>query len=958
MRAEAVISKVLLTFLDYHPLFSFPSSCDLEPYMHQVELYYKLILRKPIRVLIADEIGLGKTIEAGMIVKSLMEFGRKNVLVLVPRALVTQWDQELRRMGISNVTVDFNTFENLGSGVLVFKIDTAKRERMSRRIFNIKWDTIVVDECHRVGLVGGVANQRYELVESLIRKCPEADLIMLSATPHRGKDDDYLQRIRLIDSNLNAGERLSTLELYKCMRDAIVFRRTKEDVNEIYEGENIFTRARLIAYLVPPTEEELKYHERITQLTRAILLECYHRTGSKPRALGLLMATVEKRALSSPISGLKTFKTIVDNRKHVLSEGIELESEVSAYLEDEEFLAEGDPDDLIYEYVRSNANLVPEEFVEPINELVDLADSISKNDSRLETVAKIANTHFRQGEKIVVFTEYKDTAEYVAKRLRKEFEEDRVLLVTGEILGSGRLTVDQIKKWLSKEGARIMVSTDVVSEGLNLQQANVLIHYEPPWTPLRMEQRLGRVWRLGQKKDVVAYTVFLATENEKTVFNVIYEKLMAWGRAKLSPRSFSYAIVDGSGGELVIDFSNSTSTPPVEIREKDGGRKRLTYYTLWEELRRGGVKGLERLVETFLSELNRMSESLSKLEMDKPKRKIYTENFLSNIVGFRSRRNLKETALKILKPEGNVANIGSKVIKLDELRQHLIGLKEWANHFIQRERVGESVLVEGYDREIHVFNAKISSNSSPEQSLNIPVGVIIADNSKKFVLGQKLLDEVVSACGSKNILPANEFMLGNVDDARTFAKTNIKMLGDHILGNFIEYRRKTLEMGVRDADRWSPKSVDDVNVEMEHVLSIIGAKETVCQETNVPARTLTPEEKERIEKEAMKVAIKYEEMCGRRPVDVSACEHYDILSQDREGKIRYIEVKGHAGRISSVEITEEEYNVGKRFAENYWLYIVFEIDSGKPQLLAVKNPLKSMKITELVKKRYLLTFGE
>jgi hypothetical protein len=503
-----------------------------------------------------------------------------------------------------------------------------------------------------------------------------------------------------------------------------------------------------------------------------------------------------------------------------------------------------------------------------------------------------------------------------------------------------------------------MVSTDVVSEGLNLQQANVLIHYEPPWTPLRMEQRLGRVWRLGQKKDVVAYTVFLATENEKTVFNVIYEKLMAWGRAKLSPRSFSYAIVDGSGGELVIDFSNSTSTPPVEIREKDGGRKRLTYYTLWEELRRGGVKGLEMLVETFLSELNRMSESLSKLEMDKPKRKIYTENFLSNIVGFRSRRNLKETALKILKPEGNVANIGSKVIKLDELRQHLIGLKEWANHFIQRERVGESVLVDGYDREIHVFNAKISSNSSPEQSLNIPVGVIIADNSKKFVLGQKLLDEVVSACGSKNILPANEFMLGNVDDARTFAKTNIKMLGDHILGNFIEYRRKTLEMGVRDADRWSPKSVDDVNVEMEHVLSIIGAKETVCQETNVPARTLTPEEKERIEKEAMKVAIKYEEMCGRRPVDVSAREHYDILSQDREGKIRYIEVKGHAGRISSVEITEEEYNVGKRFAENYWLYIVFEIDSGKPQLLAVKNPLKSMKITELVKKRYLLTFGE
>jgi hypothetical protein len=130
-------------------------------------------------------------------------------------------------------------------------------------------------------------------------------------------------------------------------------------------------------------------------------------------------------------------------------------------------------------------------------------------------------------------------------------------------------------------------------------------------------------------------------------------------------------------------------------------------------------------------------------------------------------------------------------------------------------------------------------------------------------------------------------------------------------------------MGVRDADRWSPKSVDDVNVEMEHVLSIIGAKETVCQETNVPARTLTPEEKERIEKEAMKVAIKYEETCGRRPVDVSAREHYDILSQDREGKIRYIEVKGHAGRISSVEITEEEYNVGKRFAENYWLYIVF-----------------------------------
>jgi SNF2 family DNA or RNA helicase len=301
--AKALLKSVIDGF-SYHPFFfmlrmSTTSDDPVYPFAHQLELLSKLFARKPIRVLIGDEIGLGKTVSAIMIIKYLLETeGVKRTLILVPRVLMQQWLTELKRFGLTNVmrlerdTIPSYHEQGFPQGIYIASIDLVKKEKHKRWILDSTWDLVVIDEAHRVGKLVNRETLRFVLVSELIGRS-DANVVMLTATPHKGKPEDYIERLKLVDPSLKASPKeLDDERFYRLCMGSIVFRRTKPDVNDIYEKTRIFTDCKFRAKVVRTSEEEELFHRELIEFLRAKLLQYYNMVGEEPKALPLLMTLI------------------------------------------------------------------------------------------------------------------------------------------------------------------------------------------------------------------------------------------------------------------------------------------------------------------------------------------------------------------------------------------------------------------------------------------------------------------------------------------------------------------------------------------------------------------------------------------------------------------------------------------------------------------------------------------
>lgn len=520
------ISYYLDRLKESHPIFRYPilTGGDYEPYIHQAEIFYRLLSRDPVRFLIADDVGLGKTIEGIMIMDQLIKNrGVKKVLLIVPKVLISQWISELRKFAKEwqLPIIDYRNYKDMldENGIYVVSVDTIKRNEHKSKFLSINWDLIVVDEIHKVGVIGNKENQRYTIIASLVTRNPNSHFIGLSATPHRGNDNDYIKRLVLIDPYLRDN---SDTILRNTVR-AIVLKRNKDNVNKVYEKEEIFPKAYFIQYVVEPTEDEEKYYTIIRELSLSILKDYYNSVGEKPKALQLLAFMIGRRSLSSPSAGLLTFKHIIENRSTVVNEN-EVIDEAEEYAEEEETEESIEPDDIAKELAEINAPYL-ERFKDYIPQLIEFAKRVINNDSRIKALTNLVKAHLNRGDKVIVFTEYKDTANYILDKLKRELNlsDKEIKKVTSETVNQEG--IDQIKKWLESKESKVLVATDVASEGLNLQSANVIIHYEIPLSIVRFEQRNGRVWRLKQTKPVYIYYISLKIPLEQALLENYYNKL-------------------------------------------------------------------------------------------------------------------------------------------------------------------------------------------------------------------------------------------------------------------------------------------------------------------------------------------------------------------------------------------------------------------------------------------------
>jgi len=973
---KKILLKKILPHLSYDPVLFFynhlyPTDSKylripIKAYLHQIDLFGKLQVRRPIRVLIGDEIGLGKTIETTAILRYLDIRGEmKRVLILTPKILINQWKSELRRVGVKRYEIreilrnNIKQFEreNFKDKYYAASIDLIKRDEHKEIIKKVKWDAVVVDETHNAGY----NTQRWQLIKELA--CNEEGrnrhLILLSATPHRGIVADYLYRLYLLDPLLSEEKirkkKLDNRDFYRLTHGSILFRRTKETVNKI-EGKKIFTDCNFYAVAVNPTDDEREFSRKLVDFLRDKVIIAYEDQQHSPAAL--LAVLVRKRASSSPAAAIKTFTHILESLSEKLSEeeilrGYEQDIESILGIGYEEAEIERDLDEIVENLVKKCSNILDEADKETIKELIDLANRIKLDDSKLQAVIDLVDDYLKKGEKVIIFTEYRDTLEYIRSAFEKlEDRHGRRFFET--ISGADKDKFDDVKDKFEGDECNLLIATDVASEGLNLQVANIVINYEAPWSPIKLEQRMGRVWRLGQEKDVDIYTTFMATAADIDIMQNLYGKLLAMRDALDDVKPLLGEAVKIAYRATATASEGLWKTKGVEFREIEikNKKEKINEYRLILASLEGQ---LSQYVDHLLFILSRMNEELAtKLVYPYVNPKDIKEDLLHRIATVYT-SEYEEYSKKL-------CNIVCKLFNVESRRQEICKKtnpqKIWNLIMGELEKVKEEMKSNIFftssakpNDKNFLFLVKLKHNGK-----TVLEELVLYDVARdRIIYGLELLKYLVelfdsfiaSVSISDSSIDRNLLDIGIGEEAKI--KRECKGRYKRSYNKLIEYIEKASSNGYRESDG----NVYHYDIELEKVAIFLG---TESEPEEIP-----PDVKKKVEEAAMKVVMKIEKEEDRKPDDSPAKrnEHYDIYSYDpKTGEKRFIEVKGHAGHQVFGELSEPEFNFGEEKQDKYWLYIVYNLtsagDTTNAQWVRYQDATRTMNVVMKEKTRYLL----
>ncbi|EHR78049.1 hypothetical protein OCC_04300 [Thermococcus litoralis DSM 5473] len=931
---NALLREVVLGTppLFFYSLNRYPG-VEIKPFLHQIHLLYHAVMTRPVRLLIGDEIGLGKTIEALAIARYLELRGEvKRILVLVPKILLKQWESEVKRVGgiprVVKSGADLERELRFSNGkYIIISIDLAKRTEHARKILDVDWDLVIVDEAHNVTL----GTQRYELVRKLAEK-KERHLLLLSATPHRGDPKDYLARLRLIDPTLVEDYgKLHKPGFYKRTHDTILFRRTKRIVNNL-EGKEIFKGCEFRAVVVDVDPEEKEYYEKLEGV-----LEEMVRDSEKYSVQALLAVLLRKRASSSIQAALKTLTKIVGTASEPPRYS---QDEINNYLsklfamsfdeiELEEY--EDEIDNIVYSILEKYSGALSTSQRKSLEEIIRLGYKVSGKDSKVKALANIIATHLKNGEKVVVFTEYVDTLEHLKEALPKYLRENGIYLRDDEILtisGKDKGDFSEINERLKRD-AMVLISTDVASEGLNLQVASVVINYEAPWSPIKLEQRIGRVWRLGQERETTAYIMFLSTSGDRDVLQNLYSKIMN--------------IQEGTGAIFdTLQFEEYVYL----VDEK--GKKVSEYDLIYASLKKQLGSYTEALVRTIASlknalERNQVFPTAKSEEIRQELSKLlFDEKYLKQDKIEELAKKYENILRIIFVDKGGVIPprlfIASDVPQREYL--YFVALRDTSGNVLYRFPVivsienGKPVVkkkgFEVFKYLMELFSGEVLPAPKPRQK-ELPFGM--------EGLVKKIGRETFYSTIVRKYLESYESQLGSLKQGRLFREVYV----DVELGTVLEYvpreefnLYKVVPVGL----------LDILGLDKEKIAAPRDKDLLVLERNFVPT-----EEIFRMEKKAMDIVMNLEaERLARKfgadsrgklwdVEDVSLREHYDVYVWWTENGVRkekYIEVKGHGPLILFAELTEKEKEFAEQHKEDYVLYLVANIKT-KPVILRIHN---------------------
>lgn len=556
---------------------------DLLP--HQVVLTHRVATASPRRFLIADEVGLGKTIETALILRELMSRGElKRALMVVPAGLVNNWHRELNEVFHLNFEVfgsegdvtdrKSNAFEK--HNLLIASIDTLKvRSRMARLKAAPPWDLVVFDEAHHLTAYRQngklVKTQNFKLAETLEEHT--RDLVLLSATPHQGDHFRFWMLVQMLDPTLFNSP--AEMVEHRHRLNTVIFRRTKADACRP-DGSTLFARRQVHteAFTMSPAEKTF-YEALVGYLQDGFALA--KRQGKRGQGLAFVMTVFQKIAASSFAAVQRTLrrrlvaltiqealmhdqKLDIESRNATLDEARALirelygiaegrleNAEVERLLADyrykilrsqreeedalgagaDEFASETGAAEAEDAAINNVAVALPEER-RRIKEL--LTKYPTQRETKVEKLIGALGVLWRQNpqERMVVFATYLGSVEMLGAEIEKQYPGQGVTVLKG---GDHGAKTAAEKRFKAPDGPRVLICTAAGREGINLQHARVLFNFDLPWNPMDLEQRIGRIHRYGQGDTAQIYNLVLSDTIEGSIFLLLDEKLTEIGRA-------------------------------------------------------------------------------------------------------------------------------------------------------------------------------------------------------------------------------------------------------------------------------------------------------------------------------------------------------------------------------------------------------------------------------------------
>lgn len=543
--------RIDLAFL-FDPMMAVHTS-NVEPLPHQITAVYESMLpRQPLRFVLADDPGAGKTIMAGLYIRELiMRADARRVVIVAPGSLVDQWREEMfEKFGLDfrvftkdleSATPTGNPFEDIDH--LIVRLDQmARNEELQEKLCAAGWDLVVFDEAHKLSahFYGNQLEKtgRFKLAEKL--GAQTRHLLLMTATPHNGKEEDFQLFLSLLDSDRFYGKFRDGVHKVDC--SDLMRRMVKEEMLR-FDGTHLFPprKAYTANYVLSDIESAL--YESVTEYVKTEMGEADQLDGKRKGSVGFALTALQRRLASSPeaiFQSLKRRRERLESRLREERMGARGQSLLSQNLPDVPF----DDDDLNAEEQenleetlvdqatasRSLAELEAEIII--LQSLEQQARTLvaSGKDRKWDELSRILQNepqmHDAGGRmrKIIIFSEHRDTLNYLHEKIAGVLGgHEAIVVIHGGVHRDDRRKAQALFR--SDPDIRVLVATDAAGEGINLQNANLMVNYDLPWNPNRLEQRFGRIHRIGQQEICHLWNLVAKETREGEVYHRLLTKL-------------------------------------------------------------------------------------------------------------------------------------------------------------------------------------------------------------------------------------------------------------------------------------------------------------------------------------------------------------------------------------------------------------------------------------------------
>jgi superfamily II DNA or RNA helicase len=969
-----------------------------------------------LRFLLADDPGAGKTIMAGLLMRELMQRGEvRRVLVLCPKALTDQWRREMWerfRQRFVLVTRDvvagaFGQNAWIENELAVASIDLATREHILPGLEQSTWDLIIFDEAHKLSAYR-YANkidktQRYQLAESLAKKTKH--LLLMTATPHRGDDENFRLLMSLLDEKVFASLAGMRQALDKGQDSPFFLRRMKEAMRD-FDGRPLFLPRHVATVPYPLDTHEQQLYDAVTDYVAKGLEQA---ESTRNRNVGLAMTVLQRRLASSLYAITRSLERRRDRLTEALAEsrrrGIRAtaQPDIDLDIDEEEDLSELTEEE---EAALSGASTArtPEELeaeIALLNRLVAKADAAMRVGTErklreFETV--IHNETVRDSrEKILVFTEHRDTLTYLTRKLQEWGKS-----VTN--IHGGMKLQDRIAAEKDFRGDKqFLVATDAAGEGINLQFCRVMVNWDLPWNPNRLEQRMGRIHRYGQEYEVNVYNLVAETTREGEVLIRLMDKLQRMreslghdqvydvisgvlesGQVRLDVLIKEAILGRRSKDEILAEFdfldsesskaaarealAEALATPHIDMAFINGELRDSKERRLTPEFVEGFFVDALRYCGGRLTPGSDRDWRLEFVPADL-RRRVAASNTgefgaENRVITFRKERLRKDPPAEFVAPGHPLFDA-----VVDRVLEHGRPALAQGTTFIDKEArepylvwLLETGVVNGTQEVVHKRLMALRQRGeafeavAPGVLLDLPPSEIApavpqslverADADRAIVAATRFYAEEylkeVTAEQERQVAIVRRALEQSIQDSLTDLQTRLeRQQQDEAKGKDMRLAIQTTNLQIDALTRELRERralLERRRVTAIQTPKVVGVAAVIPGPVPRVMETAMGGDMTDVELAAMNFVMQWERDQGREPEDVHKTGvGYDVKSTAPDGSVRYIEVKGHAS-TGDVTLYYTEWQTAHRMREEFYIYEVNHALSD-PQLRIVQDPV-------------------